>query len=364
MIKLRPTILDKYIIRKFIGTYLAALLIIIGIVIIFDISEKIDNFVQNQAPLNEIVFNYYSNFIPYFINMFSPLFVFITVIFFTSKLAANSEIIAILSGGVSFNRLLYPYMLSALFITIFSLALNLYIIPPANKGRLAFENKYVKKQLVNTNRNIHYQINPGEFVYMESFRNFSKSGVKFTLEKMDGHKMISKLSAENAVWDSLSGKWKLYTYYMRSFDERGVQTITQGDLLDTTINLTYEDLSKRNNVVQTLNRNELNDMIDTQKLRGDKMIKYAQIEKHTRLALPFAAIILTLMGVSLSSKKKRGGIGINIGIGIALSFSYILFLRFSQMFVHSGVLPPWLALWVPNILYGAVALFLYRIAPK
>ncbi|MDD4057884.1 MAG: LptF/LptG family permease [Bacteroidales bacterium] len=364
MLKLRPTILDKYIIRKFIGTYLSALLIIIGIVIIFDISEKIDNFVQNQAPLNEIIFNYYANFIPYFMNMFSPMFVFVTVIFFTSKLAANSEIIAILSGGISFNRMLYPYILSSVFITIFSLLLNLYIIPPANSGRLAFENKYVKKQFINTERHIHYQINPGEFVYLESFSNFSKSGMKFTLEKMDGHKMLSKLSAENAVWDSLSRSWKLYNYYHRVFDERGVQTITKGAELDTTINLTYEDLSTRTNMVQTLSFNQLNKLIDIQKMRGDKLVKFALIEKHTRLALPFAAIILTIIGVSLSSRKKRGGIGMNIGIGIALSFSYILFLRFSQMFVHSGVLPPWLALWVPNILYGAIALLLYRLAPK
>ncbi len=364
MIRLKPTILDRYIIRKFIGTYLSALLVIIGIVIIFDISEKIDNFVQNQAPLNEIVFKYYANFIPYFINMFSPLFVFITVIFFTSKLAANSEIIAILSGGISFNRLLYPYILSAVFITIFSLVLNLYIIPPANKGRLAFENKYVKKQFVNTDRNIHYQINPGEFLYMESFSNFSKSGTKFTLEKMEGHRMLSKLSAENAVWDTLSRSWKLYDYYHRTFDERGIQTITQGAQMDTLINLTYEDLSTRANVVETLSFHELNDMIAIQRLRGDKMVKFALIEKHTRLALPFAAIILTIMGVSLSSRRRRGGIGMNIGIGIALSFSYILFLRFSQMFVHSGVLPPLVALWVPNMLYGAVAYLLYRIAPK
>ena len=362
--KLKPTILDKYIIRKFIGTYLSALLVIIGIVIIFDISEKIDNFVQNQAPLDEIIFMYYANFIPYFINMFSPLFVFITVIFFTSKLAANSEIIAILSGGISFNRLLYPYILSAVFITIFSLLLNLFIIPPANKGRLAFENKYVKKQYVNTDRNIHYQINPGEFLYMESFSNFSKSGTKFTLEKMEGHKMISKLSAENAVWDSTSRSWQLYDFYHRKFDDRGVQTIIQGAQMDTVINLTYEDLSTRTNVVETLSYLNLNEMIAIQRLRGDKMVKYALIEKHTRFALPFAAIILTIMGVSLSSRKRRGGIGMNIGIGIALSFSYILFLRFSQMFVHSGVLPPFVALWVPNILYGAIAYLLYRIAPK
>ncbi|PKP36899.1 MAG: hypothetical protein CVT97_07685 [Bacteroidetes bacterium HGW-Bacteroidetes-14] len=362
--KFKPTILDRYIIRKFIGTYLSALLIIIGIVIIFDISEKIDNFVQNQAPFSEIVFDYYANFIPYFINMFSPLFVFITVIFFTSKLAANSEIIAILSGGVSFNRMLYPYMLSAVVITLFSLLLNLYIIPPANRGRLEFQEKYIKKKFLNTTRNIHYQLSPGEFVYMESFNNWNKTGLKFTLEKIEGHQIVSKLSAESAVWDSTKQGWVLYDYYLRTFNGNNTQTIRRGDRMDTVISLTFKDLSSRWDVVESVSFNDLNEMIRTRKLRGDKMVKYAQIEKHTRLALPFAAIILTVMGVSLSSKRKRGGIGVNIGIGITLSFSYILFLRFSQMFVHSGVLPPWLALWVPNILYGFIAWFLYKIAPK
>lgn len=361
--KFKPTILDRYIIRKFIGTYLSALLIIIGIVIIFDISEKIDNFVQNQAPLETIVFEYYANFIPYFMNMFSPLFVFITVIFFTSKLASDSEIVAILSGGISFNRLLYPYMISAVFITIFSLVLNLYIIPPANKHRIAFEEQYVRKKFLNTNRNIHYQLSPGEYVYMESFNNLNKTAMKFTLESLDGHKIISKLSAESAIWDSTKQGWKLYDYYIRTF-KGNEEKIEKGQTKDTVINLTFNDLATRQNIVETLSYNKLNQTIKVQKMRGDKMVKYAQIEKHTRLALPFAAIILTLMGVSLSSKRRRGGIGINIGIGIVLSFSYILFLRFSQMFVHSGILPPWIALWVPNMLYGVISYFLYRLAPK
>lgn len=361
--KFKPTILDRYIIRKFIGTYLSALLIIIGIVIIFDISEKIDNFVQNQAPLKTIVFEYYANFIPYFMNMFSPLFVFITVIFFTSKLASDSEIVAMLSGGISFNRLLYPYMISAVFITIFSLVLNLYVIPPANEHRIAFEEQYVRKKFLNTNRNIHYQLSPGEYVYMESFNNLNKTAMKFTLESLDGHKIISKLSAESAIWDSTKQGWRLYDYYIRTF-KGNEEKIEKGQTKDTVINLTFNDLATRQNIVETLSFNKLNQTIKVQKLRGDKMVKYAQIEKHTRLALPFAAIILTLMGVSLSSKKRRGGLGINIGIGIVLSFSYILFLRFSQMFVHSGILPPWIALWVPNMLYGVISYFLYRIAPK
>lgn len=357
------TILDRYIIKKFIGTYFFALLLIIGIVIIFDLSEKIDDFVDKEAPLNEIVFKYYANFIPYFINMFSPLFVFITVIFFTSKLAANSEIIAMLAGGISFKRLMYPYFLSAFFIAVFSLLLNLFVIPPANKGRLDFENQYTKKQYQNTARNLHYQITPGTFMYVESFSTYNNTAYKFTLETIEGHQIKSKLSAETAAWDSLKQGWKLHNYHLRSYTNNS-ETIKTGKTLDTTLSITIDDFYRRKNTVETLSYPQLNRLIETQKMRGDQMVLYAEIEKHTRFAIPFSAFILTLMGVSLSSKKRRGGIGMNIGIGIALSFSYILFLRFSQMFVHTGTLPPGVALWLPNVLYACIAAFLYRIAPK
>ncbi len=357
------TIIDKYIIKKFIGTYFFAILLIIGIVIIFDISEKIDDFVDKEAPLKEIIFNYYSNFIPYFMNMFSPLFVFITVIFFTSKLAANSEIVAILAGGISFRRMLYPYFISAAAIAAFSLVLNLFVIPPANKGRLDFENKYIKKKFQNTNRNMHYQISPGTFLYAESFATWNNRADKFTLETIEDGKIISKLSADNAIWDSTKMCWKLNNYHWRKFIGNS-ETIRTGKSLDTAIVITVDDFYRRKNVVETLNFIELNELIDTQRLRGDQMVKYALIEKHTRFALPFSAFILTLIGVSLSSQKRRGGIGMNIGIGIALSFSYILFLRFSQMFVHTDTLPPGIALWLPNFIYAIVAVFLYRIAPK
>jgi lipopolysaccharide export system permease protein len=359
----RLTIIDKYIIRKFIGTYFFALLLIIGIVIIFDISEKIDNFVDKSVPLKIIVLNYYANFIPYFINMFSPLFVFITVIFFTSKLAANSEITAILAGGISFRRLMYPYFLSATFIAVFSLVLNLFIIPPANKTRLKFEELYIKERSYNNTTNIHYQLSPGVFVFMESYSPINKQGVRFTLETIEGHELKSKLSAETVQWDSTKNKWVMFNYYIRNIDGDKEQII-RGVTKDTSIALTAEELGQRENTVESLNYSELNKTIRTQKMRGDKMVKYARIEKQTRFAIPFSAFILTIMGVSLSSKRRRGGIGMNIGIGIALSFSYILFMRFSQMFVHADVLPPWIALWVPNVLYAGIAYMLYRLAPK
>ncbi len=357
------TLIDKYIIKKFLGTFFFALLIIIVIVIIVDISEKIDDFVDKEAPLKAIVFNYYANFIPYFINMFSPMFVFIAVIFFTSKLAANSEIVAILAGGISFKRLMYPYFLSAAVIAVFSLLLNLFVIPPANKGRLAFEAQYIKKRFENTNRNMHYQISPGTFLYAESFSTWNNTAYKFTLESLENHQLVSKLSAETAVWDSTKAAWRLNNYHLRKY-VGSTEILTTGKTMDTTLAITVDDFYRREKYVEQLNYMQLNNLIKTQEMRGDQMVKLALIEKHTRFALPFSAFILTIIGVSLSSQKRRGGIGLNIGIGIALSFSYILFLRFSQMFVHTGTLPPGIALWLPNAIYAVVAAFLYRIAPK
>lgn len=357
------TTIDRYIIKKFIGTYVVALLLIIGIVIIFDLSEKVDKFVTNQAPLKLIIFQYYANFIPYFVNMFSPMFVFITVIFFTSKMAANTEIIAILAGGISFKRLMWPYFVSAAAIVAFSLILNLYVIPPCNKGRLAFEQKYVKKKYENFARNVHYQISPGNFLYVQSFAPSNNTAYGFSLETIEGHEIVSKLSATEAQWDSTLQAWKLRDYALRTFED-GLETVKTGRSLDTAIAVTVEDFYRRRNTVQTLPDGQLRRLIRDQKVRGDKDVMFSLIEQNERWAMPFAAFILTLIGVSLSSVKRRGGIGLNLGIGIALSFSYILFLRFAQMFVYSGSLPPFIALWLPNVLYLGIAIYLYRIAPK
>ncbi|MDD2425341.1 MAG: LptF/LptG family permease [Bacteroidales bacterium] len=355
--------LDKYIIRKFIGTFLFILIIIITIIIIFDISEKVDNFVQKEAPLKEVVLHYYATMIPYYINLFSPLLVFISVIFFTSKMASNSEIVAILAGGISFNRILYPYFLSAFFIALLSLVLNLFLIPPANEIRLDFTEKYIKDKYSSTGTDFHFQISPDTYVYLEYFNSISNTARKITVETIEGHTIKSKLSASSARWDTLKNTWVLYDYFLRYHD--GIrERVKKGATMDTLLPLSVDDFNKRENIVESYNYHELNEVIRTQKMRGDKRVIYALIEKHTRFAVPFSAFILTVMGVALSSRKKRGGIGLNLGIGIALSFVYILFLRFSQMFVHGGIMPPWLALWVPNILFAAVSYFLYRIAPK
>ena len=361
---LTPKKIDWYIFRKFMGTFFASLILIIGIVIIFDISEKIDDFVEKEAPLRAIIFDYYLNFIPYFVNMYSPMFVFITVIFFTSKMASNSEIVAILSCGVSFHRMMRPYMVAATLIAGLSLALNLFVIPESNKETFQFEERYIKSKPKKAIRNIHYQVSPGEFVYAESFSSWNNTAYKFTIEKIEDSKLVSKISAETAVYDTLNGSWRLKKYFIREFNDDLTDNIRSGRQLDTIIPLSVKDFYFSENTVTTLNYHELEEMIATQKMRGDANVKYALIEKHTRYALPFSAFVLTIIGVALSSKKRRGGIGWNIALGIALAFTYILFMRFSQMFVHTDALSPAVALWLPNIVYTIIAIVLYRIAPK
>ncbi|MDR2362514.1 MAG: LptF/LptG family permease [Prevotellaceae bacterium] len=356
-------ILDRYIIRKFIGTYVLSLLLITVVVIIFDLSEKVDDFVEKKAPLTAIVFAYYMNFVPYIVNLFSSLFVFITVILFTSQMANHSEIIAILSGGMSFRRLMFPYFISSLCICVISIALNLFVIPPANATRLAFEEQYVRTPFYNANRNLHYQLSPGVFLYIESFTTWDNTARQFTMEEFSGKQLVSKLSAESAKWDEAKKQWTLSQYNKRTLRDDD-EVIERGDRMELQIDFDADDLKRRNNFTESMNYNELNSYIDQLKQRGDKGMKYALIEKNTRIAVPFSVFILTLIGVSLSSRKVRGGIGLKIGIGLALSFSYILFLRFSEMFVHANLLPPAIALWVPNCLYAIIAIVLYKIAPK
>lgn len=358
--------LDLYIAKKFIFTFLIALVLIIGIVIIFDISEKIDDFVQKNAPLKEIVFDYYLNFIPYFTNMFSPLFVFITVIFFTSRMAANSEIVAILSCGVSFHRMMLPYLVSAMMIALVSLSFNLFIIPKANTKINEFKSKYIRYADNRTaDDNVHYQIDKGQFVYVESFSKWNNTAYQMTLETIRNNRLVSKLTAETAVWDSTMRGWHLKNYFIRNYSEDVIEDkVVSGEEKDTIINLTIEDFYRKKSTVENLSFRELNKLIQTQKMRGDANINYSLIERNMRFAMPFSAFILTIIGVALSSKKRRGGIGWNLAIGITLSFSYILFQRFSQMFVSTGTLPPGVAIWLPNIVYAIIATVLYKIAPK
>jgi lipopolysaccharide export system permease protein len=362
---LRIKLIDAYIIRKFLGTFFFCLVLILTIAVVFDFAEKIDNFMEKAAPARAIIFDYYFNFIPYFATLFAPLFVFISVIFFTSKMAVNTEIIAILNSGMSFKRMMWPYFLSALVIAIFAFCLTNFIIPKANLTRIEFENKYYRSSSRKLPvENIHRQVFKNVNVYMGTFNPTSQRGQNFTIEQFnDSNRLVSKLSATSVTFDSVKNKWTAMNYYIRTIKGNEEQ-IKWGRLIDTTLQISPRDFSRDPGFVGTMTYNELNNYIDLLRLQGSDELKLFLIEKHRRFANPFAVFILTLIGVSLSSKKVRGGIGMNIGIGLILSFSYILFLQFASQFSLKGSLGPMLAMWIPNILYSIVALVLYKMAPK
>lgn len=355
--------LDLYIIKKFLGTFFYAISLLILIVIVFDISEKIDEFLEGYASLREIIFDYYMNFIPYFVNLFSYLFTFIAVIFFTSKMASNSEIVAILSSGVSFWRFLRPYLISAIILGLLSFYLANFLIPRTNKRMMAFEKAYLKSPYRNVDRDIHMQIKPGTFVYMERYDNFSNTGFKFALEEFQNRELVYKLNSNRILWDSVQGSWSIRKYVIRQLkDDREI--ITKGEQLDTLINMYPHEFSFILEDMKTMNLPELNDFIEKERLKGSTLIKEYEVEKQKRIAFPFATIILTLIGVSISSRKVRGGIGMHLGLGLALTFTFIMFQQVTTVFATRGSLAPWLAVWIPNFIYGILGLYLLRIAPK
>ncbi len=357
-------ILDIYILKKFLGTFFFAILLIISISVVFDMAEKIDDFLENSAPLEAVIFDYYANFIPYFANLFTPLFVFIAVIFFTSKMAYQTEIIAILSSGVSFRRLLIPYLVGAFIIGSFSFVLGAYVIPPANKVRLDFENTYIKKRRETGMTNIHMQIEPEVFVYVRRYSSLREVGDDFSLEIFDGKKLKVKISAQSAVYDTATTGWSLRNFVKREYLSQNQQIITEGERMDTILNMKPSDFKEERKFFETMTSPELDAYIKEQQIRGVGNVEEFLIEKHRRRASPFSAFILSIMGLSLASRKVRGGMGLHIGIGIALSFGYILFMTVSTTFAVNGNMSPWLAVWIPNFVFAAISVFLYYKAPK
>jgi lipopolysaccharide export system permease protein len=356
--------LDIYILRKFLGTFVYSISLISIIIIVFDISEKLDSFISKHAPFKAIIFDYYCNFIPFIVNLFSSLFTFISVVFFTSRLAARTEIVAILSSGVSFRRLMFPYMLGAFLIAGMSLYFNHVVIPNANKIRLRFENTYVNNPYRNNNVNIHRQINPGVFIYLDHYDNTVNTGYRFTMEKINGQLLSYKLMAEYITWDSVKKEWRMNSYHIRTISPDGTQKMKAGNFLDTTLNFLPSEFVERLNDVEAMNHKELDEFIDQQRMQGSTNILYYQVEKYKRTAFPFATFVLTLIGVALSSRKVRGGTGLHLGIGLVIAFSFILFMQVSTTFAEGGLISPVVSVWIPNLIYGVLAFFMLRTAPK
>lgn len=357
------TKIDKYIIKKFLGTFFYAISLIILIVIVFDLSEKIDNFMENNAPVRAIIFDYYLNFIPYFVNMFSSLFTFIAVIFFTSKMASHSEIVAILSSGVSYRRFARPYLISAGILAVLSFVLINWIIPPANQKRIDFEEKYVDSRFVNNERDIHRQIEPGLIVYFSSYNTRHNIGHKFSMERYEDGDLKEKLMSDYIKWDTAISKWRIVNYRIRKIEADG-ETIVRGTSIDTTLNMKPEDYRQRLKLVEAMNFGELNEFIEDQKMRGAGNVINYEIERHKRFAYPFSTFILSIIGMALSSRKTRGGIGGNIGLGIALTFTYIMFQQVTTVFATNATLNAGLSVWIPNIVYAIIALVLFKRASK
>lgn len=357
--------LDIYIIKKFLGTFFLAMALIISIAVIFDFSEKIDNFMQNETPFIKIFTIYYPNYIPYLAVLFSSFFVFISVVFFTSKMAYNTEIIAILSNGISFRRLMVPYLISAIILAGLSLYLNQYVVPNATERRLAFEDEYYHGHPPSYNeKNIHKQIRPGVYIYMERYNNHTDIGRQFSMEQFKEGTLTSKLMSDYIKWSDQKNKWEIRNYYIRHINDSGQENIQTGRKMDTALSIKPEDFKRRSNAIKTMTLPELNSFIEEQRLQGSSNIESCLIEKHKRTAYSLSTIILTFIGVSVSSQKLRGGMGVQLGIGLLISFSYILFMQFSAQFAIGGSLTPAIAVWIPNALYAFIAFFLYKSAPK
>ncbi len=355
--------IDWYIIKKFLGSFFASIGLIIIIVVVFDISEKLDSFLEKDAPVKEIIFDYYVNFIPYFVNMFSSLFIFIAVIFFTSRMAQNTEVVPILSSGISYYRLMVPYIVCALLIGSLNMVLANFVIPEVNKERIAFERTYVKKPYLNSNTNIHIQFDSNTYYYVENFDNHSDIGYRFTRERIEGNRLLEKLSARNIRFDSAKQTWRLTDYVNRILDENGEQVET-GYRKEMEMDIRPLDFAADYVKVDEQNFKELNHLIEKEKLRGSSLVVYYRYERLQRFLHPLSAVILTLMGLSLSSNKTRRGIGKNLAVGIALAFTFILFMQMSKVFATSGAMPVWAAAFLPIVIYGFITVYLIRIAPK
>lgn len=350
--------LDWYIIKRFVGTFFYAIIILAVISCVIDYSQKVDDFVKNKAPFI-LILNYFKNFIPHISALLYPLFIFIACIFFTSKLAYKSEIIAMLATGVSFNRLLRPYIISAGGLGLLAFMANHWIVPMANKERLQFEKKYVKEHINFADRNVHLQLSHNLLIYVQSYDYTTNNGMHFTAETIDGTLLKEKIMADNASYDSVKKSWKLRNVTIRR--NNGInEELTVMPEIERKYPFTPNDLRQDDAVKEALTTPQLDRYIEKQKLHGNENLNLYYTEKQRRTATPFAGFILSIIGVCIASKKIRGGSGLHLAMGIALCAIYMMALQLSTTFSTKAGLNPTLALWIPNIIFGALALYLYR----
>jgi len=356
--------LDKYLIKKFLSTYVFSVFVIVLIVLVIDYGDHNDNFVQNNAPTKEIFLDYYLNLAPYWANYISPLMIFISTVFFTAKMAAHTEIISILTSGVSFRRLMVPYILGAIIVAIFSFIMLGWVLPKANANRIAFENKYIQEHFFFSDRDFHMTVAPDTYVYFSSYNNQSKTAFDFTIEKFDGNELLEKLSARRAMWVDTLQKWRIYDYQIRELGIMKDKILSNRTFTDSTINMFPSDFESNHAIHETFTISQLNKQIALLESRGSEGIEPFKIELFQRFTTPFAVIILSVMGLIVSARKRRGGVGLQIAIGFLLAFVYILFYIMSKGIAESGNMAPLLAVWLPNLVFGVIAFIMYFTVPR
>ncbi|EPR65143.1 LptF/LptG family permease [Cyclobacterium qasimii] len=355
-------LLDKLIIKDFLKTYLFVVMMLILVVLVLDFTEKNDTYIRNDVPASEIL-QYMLNYGLYLNNLLTPITVFISVIFITSKMAGRTEIIAILSSGVSFVRMLVPFIMSAVLIAVISFLLNGWVLPVATAGVSQFRVEYLDKQQDLNQQNIHIKVATDLYAYMRRYFSSVDQGHDFTLEHIKDGKLISKFTAERLVWDTTKHVWNARDWRLRELNEMG-ETWTTGDAMDTTLSITPADFDLPLNHHETLKLPELSKQIIILEERGADNISFYKIEKYVRFMSPFAAILLTFIGVIVSAKKTRGGSGFKIALGFMLAFVYIILFLLSRTFAEAGTAYPILAVWIPNIVFGLTGLVLYKTVPR
>lgn len=358
-------LIDRYILGKYLKTFLLAMALIIVIVITFDISEKLDRFQRNSVPLKEILFSYYLNFIPGFVNMYGPLFIFISVIFFTSKMASNTEIIAILSSGISYRRMLLPYLYGSIIIALLSVALSNFVIPWSNRYLDEFENHYLKSTRRSYYANIHLQAAPNCYVYAESYDVNQRVAFHFQQDTYDPEtdRLQERILAEDIHFDTINKQWEAHGYTHRTFDGMHEQLQEQPYAI-LHLSVTPDDFDQSSTQITTINTFKLIRHIQRQSMQGSSLVAASKIELYQRLLNPLSILVMTFIGVAISSRKTRGGIGVHLAIGITIAFAYIVLMRVSTVFATNGNLSPFLAILLPQVLFALAALYLIHTAPK
>lgn len=366
MIKL----LDRYILKRFLSTFIFVVLILLSVITVIDLTEKTDKYAKANLSFWEIL-QYYGDFIPWVGGLITPITVFIATVYVCSRMAAHTEVIAILSSGVSFRRMMLPYLVGAALIAGTSFVLNGWVIPNSNKSRLEFELLYLRKSSSYSHHNIHMQVARNTFMYLQSYNTVSNSGYHFSLERFENNKLIEKLTARRIEWDTTVNKWRLKNWELkkinRVFEPDASDTasmLAKGESMDTTLSIHPKEFENDYRKYDGLTLNELDSYIKTLRARGASGIEAYEVEKYTRYASPFSIFILTFMGVIVSSRKSRGGTGFQIALGFLLSFIFILFFMMFRTFAEAGALPPQISVWIPATIFGILSLIMYKYVPR